>query len=132
MKLRYLTKTSSILWINPFGPLIQECISKELHSGCQNQNSIDYMNNFVTKFVMKSRLWPCVCADLPATLQVGDLNKMFCNDWQSLEVCRQNLPADLAESFQKINAMDLETVEKNKKIKSFLRLLKHLIEAAGH
>lgn len=91
------------------------------------------MNTMVTKFV--SGVWPCVCEDLPNTptlLQVGDLNKMFCSDWKSLDMCRTNLPPTLAERFQKINAMDLPTVESTKKIKSFLRLLKHLIEVAGH
>ncbi|KAH9399488.1 hypothetical protein TYRP_017900 [Tyrophagus putrescentiae] len=64
--------------------------------------------------------------------RVGDMNKLFCHDWQSLEVCRANLPPELGAAFTKIGAMDLPTAESSKKIKSFLRLLKHLIEVAGH
>lgn len=108
---------------------IKECIGKEMRSGCKNEKSIEYMNNMVTKFV--SRVWPCVCADNPTLPhQVGDLNKMFCADWQTLEVCHKNLPAEISGGFQRIDSMDLATAESNKKIKSFLRLLKHMIEVS--
>lgn len=110
---------------------LKGCSADALRAGCNNEKSIEYMEKMVLNFV--SGLLPCVCADLPSQFyQVGDMNKMFCHDWQSLEVCREKLPADLGAAFAKIGAMDLATAESSKKIKSFLRLLKHLIEAAGH
>lgn len=110
---------------------LRGCSGTALRGGCKNEKSIEYMEKLILHFV--SGIWPCVCADLPYHFyQVGDMNKLFCHDWQSLEVCRANLPPELGAAFTKIGAMDLPTAESSKKIKSFLRLLKHLIEVAGH
>lgn len=51
-------------------------------------------------------------------------------DWKTPELCKQNTPPEIAAGFEKIDAMDLATVEGNKKFKSFLRFLKHMIESA--
>lgn len=90
---------------------IRQCTAVEMRNGCKNEQSIEYMDNMVTKFV-------------------GDLNKMFCMDWKTPELCKQNTPPEIAAGFEKIDAMDLATAEGNKKFKSFLRFLKHMIESA--